>query len=821
MKKFACIHGHFYQPPRENPWLEEIELQESAFPYPDWNERITEECYAPNTASRILDPQGSIIDIVNNYAKISFNFGPTLLSWMQRIRPEIYQSILDADELSQEIFDGHGSALAQAYNHMILPLANECDKQTQVLWGIKDFEHHFKRKPEGMWLPETAVDVKTLEVLAANGIKFTILAPHQANKVKRIEDEEWQNIGEGGVDPHRAYLCNLPNKQKIVVFFYDGPISHDIAFGGVLRNGEDFARRLTEVSFNENNEPRLVHVATDGETYGHHHRFGNMALSYCLHHIQADEETQLTIYGAFLEQHPPEFEVAIAENTSWSCSHGVERWRSDCGCAINPLSGWTQQWREVLRESMDWLRDKVAEIFEKEMKAFTDNPWSVRNQYIDVILDRSKEALEQYITKQIKKTDNTNQEKILKLLEMQRYAMLMYTSCGWFFDDVSGIETVQILQYAARVMQLAKETSQKDFEQEFIQKLSQAKSNVKEFTDGADVYKKTVQPTIVNLLNVGAHYAISSLFEEYEEQVVIYSYAISLEKKDLYEVGKQRLVIGKARIFSNITQEQCLIDFSVLYFGDYNLSGGVRIHKDDKSYDEMHMKLQDIFTKNNIPEAIQMTNDYFGVNNYSLWSLFKNEQSKVLNQVFGSTSASIETHFRQIYDHYYPLMCVNPEIRIPLPKALAMTVEFILNRDLIEALESDAVDVLRLEKLAQEIKRWAFARDKEAISYVASKRINKLMEEFFDDHKKLNLLESMSEILRILNALDLSLDLWKTQNIYFAMSRDVYGPIFVKAKQHDKKAREWISNFEKLGQILKVKNNDVLTLKKKERVGAC
>ena len=290
MNKFVCIHGHFYQPPRENPWLDEVEVQDSAFPYHDWNERVTAESYARNADARILDDSQRIVDIVNNYSKISFNFGPTLLSWMEKKDPEIYRSIVEADRLSQKNFSGHGSAIAQVYNHMIMPLANSRDKRTQVIWGIKDFEFRFKRKPEGMWLAETAVDLETLDIMAEQGIKFTVLAPHQAK---------------GRVDPHVPYRCHLPSGRKICIFFYDGPIALGVAFEGLLNNGEQFARRLTNDFSSSDPNAQLVHVATDGETYGHHHKFGDMALAYCLHYIEEHQLAQLTVYGEFLEKFPP------------------------------------------------------------------------------------------------------------------------------------------------------------------------------------------------------------------------------------------------------------------------------------------------------------------------------------------------------------------------------------------------------------------------------------------------------------------------------------------------------------------------------------
>jgi len=235
MDRYLCIHCHFYQPPRENPWLESIELQESAYPYHDWNERITAECYEPNAASRILTTDNRIIRIVNNYSRISFNVGPTLLSWMANRAPETYQAILDADRESQQRFSGHGSAIAQVYNHMIMPLANRRDKQTQVFWGIRDFESRFNRAPEGMWLAETAVDIETLEVLAANGIQFTILAPSQARHERRVTTTKFKNVEGGKIDPTRPYVCNLPSGRSINLFFYDGPISRAVAFEGLLQ----------------------------------------------------------------------------------------------------------------------------------------------------------------------------------------------------------------------------------------------------------------------------------------------------------------------------------------------------------------------------------------------------------------------------------------------------------------------------------------------------------------------------------------------------------------------------------------------------------
>ncbi|HEV2846570.1 MAG TPA: DUF3536 domain-containing protein, partial [Thermoanaerobaculia bacterium] len=460
MQRYLCIHGHFYQPPRENPWLEAVEVQDSAYPYHDWNERVTAECYAPNAASRILDGERRIERIVNNYSRISFNFGPTLLTWLEQKEPEVYRSILEADALSQGRFSGHGSAIAQGYNHIIHPLANRRDKKTQILWGLADFERRLGRKAEGMWLPETAVDLESLELMAEAGVRFTILEPHQARRVRPKAAKgkcEWQDVGGGRIDTTIPYEAVLPSGQRIAIFFYNGGISRAVAFEGLLVSGERFADRLLSGVPQDPDRDRLVHIATDGETYGHHHRYGEMALSYALHHIESNGLARLTNYGEFLEAHPPDHEVEIVENTAWSCAHGVGRWREDCGCHTGGGPGWNQAWRAPLRRALDWLRDELSPLYEKAASELFPDPWAARDAYIDVILDRSKASV--------------HSGRALQLLELQRHLMLMYTSCGWFFNDLAGIETVQILQYAGRAVQLAERLFETPVEEGFLRLL--------------------------------------------------------------------------------------------------------------------------------------------------------------------------------------------------------------------------------------------------------------------------------------------------------------------------------------------------------------
>ena len=410
MKKnetFLTIHGHFYQPPRENPWLEAIEVQDSAAPYHDWNERIAKECYSPNSASRIVDNRNRIIDIVNNYQYMSFNFGPTLLSWMEQFAPLTYERIIKADIESVQEHNGHGNAIAQVYNHIIMPLANEQDKQTQVKWGIRDFEYRFGRKPEGMWLAETAADDATLRVLVENGIKFTILSPYQADKFREEGAKEWIDVSWGNIDPARAYRYYIESdpKKYIDLFFYDGAISRSVAFDNLLVDGNKFNKRLMEGVSDCRNFPQLVHIATDGESYGHHTKFGDMALSFVLKIKAKDSGFTITNYAEFLEKFPPKCEVKIKQPSSWSCSHGVGRWKEDCGCSTGGKPGWNQKWRKPLRDALDYLRDEMIRIFEDNAPRYFDNIWEVRNKYVDVVLNRREN----------------------NILRFQRQAMLMYT----------------------------------------------------------------------------------------------------------------------------------------------------------------------------------------------------------------------------------------------------------------------------------------------------------------------------------------------------------------------------------------------------------
>lgn len=809
MNRYVCIHGHFYQPPRENPWLEEIELQDSAYPYHDWNEKITAECYAPNTASRILDTKKRIVDIVNDYAKISFDFGPTLLSWMERKSPAVYEAIIQADRFSRERFSGHGSAMAQVYNHVIMPLASPKDKRTQVIWGIRDFEHRFGRKPEGMWLAECAVDVESLEIMAKNGILFTILAPHQAKRVRGLKEAKWVDVSGGAVDPKMPYQCRLPSGSAIAIFFYDGPASRDVAFGELLKSGEHFASRLIGL-FSKKEPPQIAHIATDGETYGHHRRFGEMALSYTLSTIESNHLATITNYGEYLAMNPPSHEVEIFENTSWSCAHGIERWRSDCGCNTGAHPGWTQKWRAPLREAMKWLGDSLAEIYEREMGSHTDDPWQARDDYISVILDRSDRSVDFFLSghtsRQVSRETRT---KLLKLLEMQRHAMLMFTSCAWFFDEISGIESLQAMQYALRAMQLAREVSGEELEPRYLEILKQAPSNLPAIQNGVQIWENFVRPATIDLIRAGAHYAISSLFEEYQDPIVIYHYTVIREIYDLEEAGIERLAVGRATIRCDITDEEAQIEFALLHLGDHNFIGGVRRCSNDGSFAGMSQQMKKAFGKSDITEIIRLMDAYFEAHNYSLWHLFKDEQRKVLGKILEPTLSQTESTFRQIYERHLPAMQAMTEMRIPLPRPFAIVAEFIAATDISSEIQSDKLDFEKIGRLVEEVRRFSLDLDKKTLGFVASQRINSLMREFAAQPDEVAFLEDIARIFTILADLNLEIDLWAAQNVLFSIGRQRYDAMEERAAHGEEFARKWLDSFNRVAESLSVENGSL------------
>ncbi|MFO8033642.1 MAG: DUF3536 domain-containing protein [Candidatus Bipolaricaulota bacterium] len=804
MGRYVCVHGHFYQPPRENPWLEEVELEDSAYPYHDWNERITAECYAPNAASRILDSEGRIESIVNNYASMSFNFGPTLLSWLERHASEVYEKLLEADRESVERFSGHGNALAQVYNHMLLPLAQPRDVRTQVLWGLEDFRRRFEREPEGMWLPETAVSTVTLEVLADFGVRFTILAPHQAVRVRRLNGGWWRDVQGEQVDPTRPYLARLPSGRSLAVFFYDGPISRGVAFEGLLSRGDRLAERVAGAFHDGHRHPQLVHAATDGESYGHHHRHGDMALAYALQQLAAWGVT-ITNYGEHLERHPPTHEVEVLENSSWSCAHGVERWRSDCGCHSGRHPDWNQEWRAPLRQAFDELRAELDVRYEERARELLADPWAARDGFIQVVLDRDPASVRRFLdSHRAREIGPKDVVTALKLLEMQRHAMLMYTSCGWFFDDLAGLETVQVMRYAGRAVQLAQELFGDDVEQRFEVALAKARSNVPREGDGREIYRRRVLPYAVDLAQVAAHYAVSSVFGEEKRPRAVYSYYVESEEQRRWPTGGATLEVGRVKVSSEITWDSARLCYGALHLGGHNLAAGVRPSAQGDEAEELAQQVAEAIRQADLPETLRILDRHFQGATYSFKSLFRDERRRLVNRILESTLVDVETAFRQAFQQHAPSMQFLVDSRVPIPKALRAVAELSFEADLRGALESEE-DLSRVRELLEQAREWGLNLDEEGLAYAMERALERVAVEVWEDPQYLGALKHFYGLADTALSLGLEVDVHKAQNTCYELLNAQYPQHAEAAGAGDPEAARWLELFGSLANVLHVR----------------
>ncbi len=802
MERSICIHGHFYQPPRENPWLEIVEVQDSAFPYHDWNERIMAECYAPNSASRLMDGEGCITDIVSNYEKISFNFGPTLLLWMEQQAPELHAAIQRADARSAELRAGHGNAVAQVYNHMIMPLADSRDKRTQVIWGVRDFRYRFKREPEGMWLSETAVDLETLDLLAEHGVKYTILAPRQAAGMRKSGTEQWEDVAGSRIDPTRAYTCALPSGRTITLFFYDGPISQAVAFEMLLDSGERFAQRLESGFSDARTWNQLLHIATDGESYGHHHKFGDMALAYALHYIEEKKLAKITNYGEYLENNPAEYEVQIYQNSSWSCVHGVERWKSNCGCNSGGYPSWNQEWRAPLREALDWLRDLAAPLYQAKAGEYLLDPWAARDGYVDLVLNRSEESLKAWFTKYSRrKLTDAERTIVLELLEMQRHAMLMYTSCGWFFDELSGIETVQVIFYAGRVVQLAEKLFMIEVESQFKERLARAKSNIPHWQDGGKIYEQIVKPVVIDLNKVAAHFAISSFISDYGDTASIFSYNLRKEDFQGRQTGEAKAEVGRIRVTSGITLDSATFAFTAIHLGGHVFNAGVRKFEGTEGYEAMKREFLEIFERGDIAELVRHMDKEFGVGSYTLMNLFRDEQRKVLNIAFSRKAEEFEDAYRHLYEDNKTLMSFMRDAGMPVPKGFMAAVEFNLVAQIKKEFVKREMSGDTIREIVKEAAEWNVHLDS-GLEFLIRRKgerlIGRLKKIPYDDE----LLNEFLAYMEILRSIPVEVNLWIMQNTYDEIARTAYRDLLGNANQGSEPARKWIKAFRRTGEYL-------------------
>jgi len=735
----VTVHGHFYQPPRENPYLDAIERQASASPAHDWNERIYHECYRPNAFARILNDRGEVTGIVNNYEYLSFNIGPTLMSWLSRYDSVVYQRIIEADRKSCQRLNGHGNAIAQVYNHIILPLANEQDKYTQIRWGIADFRSRFDRAPEGMWLAETAVDYATLEVLVAEGIRFIVLAPSQAERCRQLPgaenaDPEWHEVGGGQIDPTRPYRCYLKPEMRLMnthqlsplsshhlsrshphnspattantpyidIFFYDGPISRDMGFNEVLSNSHHFAGRLGQAVRGDHRQAQLISVATDGETFGHHKHSTEKCLAYAFTEEFPRRGWTVTNFAHYLSQNPSAWEVELKPVTAWSCSHGVDRWQDDCGCGGG--GEWNQKWRRPLRDTLNWLRDQLIPIYEEAGRKLFADPWAARDEYIDVIGDRSQATVDKFLSKhQVHILDRTEQIDALRLLEMQRHALLMFTSCGWFFEEVSRPEGVQILRYAARAVELAGEVTGVQLEKELIDRLSLVPSNVECFKTGAEVYRQMVSTAQISLREVAAHYAISSLFAKYPREQRVYCYQTQQLDFQTQRMGSMTLAVGQLQLTSDITRETEVFVFAAFHLGSWDFHCCIQPFGSRRSYTMLKERLFSVLQEASAAHAILEMVRLFGDQSFSLRDLFAEERHRIVQLLSQENLTRLDQLYTQVYRENYGVMMAFHRDDLAVPVELQVAAEVALGHRCLTAARALEQETADMESLLAEI----------------------------------------------------------------------------------------------------------------------
>jgi alpha-amylase/alpha-mannosidase (GH57 family) len=813
MRRFVCIHGHFYQPPREHPWLETVEQQDGAYPFHDWNERITAECYAPNMHARVLNDEGRITRLINTYGYLSYNVGPTLLAWLVRAAPATYEGILEADRVSAQRFGGHGSAMAQAHSHAILPLARDRDRRTEVRWGLIDFRHRFGREPEGMWLPETAVDTATLETLADNGIRFTVLAPHQAARTRRVGEQRWQSLPAQGVDTTRPYLVRLPSGNEIAVFFYDGGIAQGVAFEHLLEASEAFEQRLL-AGFTAGPGPQLVHVATDGESYGHHHRHGEMALAALLDRLEGRDDVSLTNYAQYLAEHPPTHEVEIVERSSWSCAHGVERWRSDCGCGSE--GGTHQRWRAPLRAALDAVRDRLDATFEEHAAGLLHEPWQARDDYLEVVLDRRGHLPDFLQRHAVGSVDGPETTTILRLLELQRHALLMYTSCGWFFEDLARIEPVQVLRYAARAIQLAQGfPGNDDLEELLLERLAVAPTNTPAVPDGREVYLTRARPLVTELEQVVAHVVISELMAERSGPAYVGAFGVVERRLRQRRAGRAALTHGRLTVRSEVTLEQFEAEVAAVHLGDHNVVCGVRPRETGPAAGEavedgaaFVARLEHAFETAEFPELMYAIEERFGDHRYTLRSLFRDEQRQALDRVLAGVVDELEGTFRAIYRGRAPLLRFLTDVGAPAPQALHTPATVVLNADLRDQLADTDADPELVGSLLDDARRLGVELDEPGLAHTFSATVRGLAERtlsqldvarprslaFESAHARV--LSNAMRLLEVAEQLPFEVDLVHAQDAVWRALRDHHGELVRRAAAGDEDAARWRQELE-------------------------
>jgi alpha-amylase/alpha-mannosidase (GH57 family) len=872
---YVTVHGHFYQPPRENPYLDAIERQPSAAPFHDWNERIHWECYRPNAFARVLNDKGEVVGIVNNYEYMSFNIGPTLMSWLERHDVEVYQRILEADVKSAKRLNGHGNAIAQVYNHIIMPLANEKDKYTQIRWGKADFRSRFGRDPEGMWLAETAVDYSTLEALIKEGIRFIILAPSQAQRCRPLPNAEnshpeWHEVGGSQIDPTRPYRCYLkPNLSRsgsplstakiniaesqpdcpyIDIFFYDGPISRDMGFSDVIYSSHHLAGRIGAAVRGDHRPAQLISVATDGETFGHHKKGTEKTLAYAFIGEFPHHGWTVTNFAHYLSLNSPTWEVELKPVTAWSCAHGVDRWQDDCGCG-GEGGVWHQKWRKPLRNALNWLRDQLIEVYEEYGRQLFRDPWLARDEYIQVIRDRSSANVIRFLSRhQTRKLNAAEQVDALRLLEMQRHSLLMYTSCGWFFEELSRPEGTQILRYAARALELAGDVAGVQLEKGFLKRLGLAPSNVEQFKHGAEVYRQLVLTAQISFKQVAAHYGITSLFNHHkpspsdtvtavaedmssvtlkreanhqERQKRVYCYTVN--ELDYYRqrLGSLTLVVGHLKLVSDITWESEHLVFAVLHLGGWDFHCCIQPFTGRREYSHLKEKLLTAMQQASAAHVILVMTQSFGGEAFSLQNLFAEERHRIMRLLNQETLTRLDQLYTQTYRENYGVIMAFHRDELAVPQELQVAAEIALGyRCMItlRSLEQDIAEpqssfnhIVELEAIATESKHLRCHLNIPEGKQILEQLIVRLLWQLLYDASS-NITPDLERLERLIDVgyhLNLDISLHKAQELFFHC---LHSQILPRIPNLDHEVdRIQCRQLLKLGQKLKVDVHSALS----------
>jgi hypothetical protein len=629
----VVVHGHFYQPPRENPWTEEVGRERSAAPFHDWNARIAAECYRPNAVARVIDDRSNVVAILDNYEMISYNVGPTLLSWLERHEPETYERMVSADA------KGRG-AIAQAYGHTILPLANPRDLRLQIRWGLTDFRHRFNRDAKGMWLSECAVNDDVLVALVEEGVQFTVLAPGQAAQIRSLEGtHSWVDVHQSWFDTSRPYRWMHPSGdgRGIDIIFYNGSLSHTVAFEMSNLNSQGLIDRVIAAA---SGRVGLVTLATDGESFGHHHKYGDRLLAYALAVEGKRRGMPHTNLNKAVEEMRPTHEVKVHES-AWSCAHGVGRWKEDCGCSTGGEAGWNQKWRAPLRSALNFLRADIGAVYAKRAPAvFADHELAL-DEYVLVMIGAvsRKEFAAKHVTGDL--------VEAFTLLEMQRHGQSMFTSCGWFFNDISGIETVQVLRYAARVMDLLGELGEPSPLDAFMTILSQARSNVQSEGSGADVWRRHVEPARVDVRRALQHVVLAELLED-EPTSAFGPYEVEVHGRTFEQRGSTTLTTGVASITHSLTFRKWQFAYAALGLGGLEVVGSL-VEVSDVADESSLLSIRERFADGDAVASLVRELTKISPVEFDLSIALPDERERLMEK----TAVALEERYTEAYERLY------------------------------------------------------------------------------------------------------------------------------------------------------------------------